>query len=93
MDIPKTLEYLETQGVAVIGYQTEKFPEFFISDSGYKVSQKLDNANECALLIDMTFNKLKMNNGILITVPVPKEQEADGIKVKIAIEEALKEAE
>lgn len=77
----------------MIGYQTDKFPEFFISDSGYKVSQRLDEARECALLIDMTFNKLAMNNGILITVPVPKEQEADGLKVKMAIDEALKEAE
>jgi len=74
LDIPKTLEYLETQGVAVIGYKTDKFPEFFVSDSGFKVSEKLNNEKECALLIDMTFNKLKMNTGILITVPVPKDQ-------------------
>ena len=74
MDIPKTLEYLETQGVAVIGFKTEKFPEFFVSDSGYKVSQRLDTEKECASLIDMTFNKLKMQTGILITVPVPKDQ-------------------
>ena len=38
LDIPKTLEYLETQGVPVIGFKTDNLPEFFVSDSGYKVS-------------------------------------------------------
>ena len=60
--------------MAVIGYKTDKFPEFFISDSGFKVSEMMKDEKECALLIDMTFDKLKMNTGILITVPVPKEQ-------------------
>lgn len=41
MDIPKTLEFLETQGVPVIGFKTDNFPEFFTSDSGYKASTRL----------------------------------------------------
>ncbi len=51
LDIPKTLEYLETQGVPVVGYKTDKFPEFFISDSGYKCSASLDSDKEFAELI------------------------------------------
>lgn len=38
LDLPKTLEYLETEGVPVLGYKTNKFPEFFTSDSGFKTS-------------------------------------------------------
>lgn len=92
LDIPKTLEYLETQGVPVIGYKTDKFPEFFISDSGYYVSQKLDSDKECAELIHVQFDTLKFKNGILISVPVPKEEEANGQVVKQAINQALEEA-
>ena len=53
LDIPKTLEYLETQGVPVVGYKTEKFPEFFFSYSGYKVSNPVDSETQCAELINM----------------------------------------
>eukprot|EP00827_Trimyema_finlayi_P003535 TRINITY_DN324_c0_g1_i7.p1 TRINITY_DN324_c0_g1~~TRINITY_DN324_c0_g1_i7.p1 ORF type:complete len:314 (-),score=173.10 TRINITY_DN324_c0_g1_i7:15-956(-) len=91
LDIPKTLEYLETQGVPIVGYKTEKFPEFFTSDSGFKVSTKLDDAKQCAELVDFQFQKLQLHTGILITVPIPAENEANGQLVKKAIEQALKE--
>ncbi|EGR33347.1 indigoidine synthase a family protein, putative [Ichthyophthirius multifiliis] len=92
LDIPKTLEYLETQGVPVVGYKTDKFPEFFISDSGFYNSTKCDSDKEIAELIYMQFNCLNLQNGILVTVPIPQEQEADGQKIKNAVDQALKEA-
>lgn len=93
LDIGKTLEFLETQGVAVVGYKTDKFPEFFTSDSGFFVSNKIDNEKEGAELIKISFDELKLKNGIIVAVPIPKEQEADGIKIKEAVGKALQEAE
>ena len=60
-----------------MGYKTEKFPEFFLSDSGYKNSTSIDNEIQCAELIHMQFDRLNLKTGILITVPVPQEQEAN----------------
>jgi pseudouridylate synthase len=51
LDIPKTLEYLETEGVAVVGYETNEFPSFFTRNSGCEVSCRLDTPLECAELI------------------------------------------
>ena len=62
----------------VIGYNTIHFPEFFTSDSGYPVSSSVNNAKEAAELIHMQFDRLNLKTGILIAVPVPKEEEADG---------------
>ncbi|CAN1250597.1 Pseudouridine-5'-phosphate glycosidase, partial [Linum perenne] len=78
LDIPKTLEYLETQGVCVVGYKTNEFPAFFTDTSGWTSP-------------DAT-TKLKLGNGILIGVPIPKEQSASGSIIESAIQKALKEA-
>eukprot|EP01016_Furgasonia_blochmanni_P043046 TRINITY_DN5792_c0_g2_i2.p1 TRINITY_DN5792_c0_g2~~TRINITY_DN5792_c0_g2_i2.p1 ORF type:complete len:408 (-),score=72.63 TRINITY_DN5792_c0_g2_i2:805-2004(-) len=92
LDIPKTLEYLETQGVPVVGYKTDDFPMFFISKSGCKVSARVDSDEECARLVKANFYDLQLRNGILISVPVPAEEEADGEKINKAIEVAINEA-
>lgn len=73
MDIPKTLEMLETLGVAVVGYKTSRFPEFFFSEGKNPVSLRLDSTYDCANLIKSSFVDLGFKNGILVTVPVPKE--------------------
>ncbi|CAN1170510.1 Pseudouridine-5'-phosphate glycosidase [Linum perenne] len=91
LDIPKTLEYLETQGVCVVGYKTNEFPAFFTDTSGCKAPCRMDTPEECAQLIDAT-TKLKLGNGILIGVPIPKEQSASGSIIESAIQKALKEA-
>lgn len=51
LDIPKTLEYLETQGVTVASYGTDEFPAFFTSTSGSKAQVQLNNAKDCAKVI------------------------------------------
>eukprot|EP00262_Sarcandra_glabra_P014480 TRINITY_DN4246_c0_g1_i1.p1 TRINITY_DN4246_c0_g1~~TRINITY_DN4246_c0_g1_i1.p1 ORF type:complete len:346 (-),score=75.13 TRINITY_DN4246_c0_g1_i1:106-1143(-) len=91
LDIPRTLEYLETQGVTVAAYRTEEFPAFFTEASGCKVPCRLDTPEECARLIDASMN-LRLGTGILIGVCIPKEHAASGSLIESAIQRALKEA-
>ncbi|XP_054778783.1 pseudouridine-5'-phosphate glycosidase isoform X2 [Prosopis cineraria] len=91
LDIPRTLEYLETQGVCVAAYKTNDFPAFFTESSGCKVPCRLDSPEECARLIEAN-RKLKLGTGILIGVPIPKEHSASGNIIESAIQRALQEA-
>ena len=89
LDIPKTLEYLETQGVPVIGFATDTFPAFFSPSSGCEVMCRLDTAKECANFIIQS-EKLQLNNGNLIAVPLTEENLAKNAEQ--AIQTALEEA-
>ncbi|KAK2641220.1 hypothetical protein Ddye_022983 [Dipteronia dyeriana] len=91
LDIPRTLEYLETQGVCVAAYKTHEFPAFFTESSGCKVPCRVDSPEDCARLIDVNM-KLKLGSGILIAVPIPKEHATSGSLIESAIQSALKEA-
>lgn len=91
LDIPRTLEYLETQGVAVAAYKTHEFPAFFTEKSGCKVPCRVDSPEDCARLIDANL-KLKLGTGILIAVPIPKKYAASGNLIESAIQLALQEA-
>ncbi|XP_059430438.1 pseudouridine-5'-phosphate glycosidase [Corylus avellana] len=91
LDIPRTLEYLETQGVCVAAYKTNEFPAFFTETSGCKVPCRVDSPEDCARLIDANM-KLKLDTGILFAVPIPKEHSASGSIIECAIQGALKEA-
>lgn len=91
LDIPRTLEFLETQGVCVATYKTDEFPAFFTETSGCKVPCRLDSPEDCARLIDAN-SKLNLGNGVLIAVPIPKEHSASGNLIESAIDRALREA-
>ncbi|KAI3920456.1 hypothetical protein MKX01_000795 [Papaver californicum] len=91
LDIPRTLEYLETQGVTVASYKTHEFPAFFTETSGCQVPCRVDSPEDCARLIDANL-KLGLGSGILIGVPIPKEHAASGRMIESAIQIALKEA-
>jgi pseudouridine-5'-phosphate glycosidase len=93
LDIPRTMEFLETYSVPVVGFGCDKFPEFFFANGDCDVKIRMDTEKEIAELIDMSFNKLKMKNGILVGVPVPEEAGVDKSKIKEAIKEALSECE
>jgi pseudouridylate synthase len=81
LDIPKTMEYLETMGVPVVSYQTDFVPDFFTRNSGIKSTFRLDSAAECAAMIRGN-EKLGLVNGIVFAVPVPADKEADSVKIK-----------
>ena len=90
LDLPLTLEYLETMGVPVLGYQTEELPAFYTRKSGLKVDYKVDDPLEMARII-----KEKRDNhlcgGILLTNPIPEEFAMDQKVIDKAINKALKE--
>ncbi|XP_042412103.1 pseudouridine-5'-phosphate glycosidase-like isoform X1 [Zingiber officinale] len=91
LDIPRTLEYLETQGVTVAVYQSNDFPAFFSGSSGCKVPCRLDTPEQCARLIYANM-KLGLGSGMLIAVPAPEEHVAAGNAIESAIKKALEEA-
>ena len=68
LDIPRTLEYLETKGVPVMTYQSENFPAFFSASSGIKSPFIIQNPNEAAEII-YSHLQLGLENGLLIGVP------------------------
>ena len=90
LDIPLTLEYLETMGVPVLGYQTNELPAFYTRTSGEKVDYRVDSPKEIAEIIKEKRDN-KLIGGILVANPIPEEFAMDKTKVDLAIEEALKE--
>lgn len=91
LDIPRTLEYLETQGVSVVSYQTDDFPAFYTEKSGCKAPCQLDTPEDCARMIEVN-RKLDLKTGILIGIPIPKEHSVSGNIIESAIQTALREA-
>lgn len=72
LDIPRTLEYLETNGVTTLGYQTDAFPDFYTQDSGKKVDYRVESTDEAAEIIKVK-DALGMESGIVIANPIPAE--------------------
>ncbi|THU50671.1 hypothetical protein C4D60_Mb06t22760 [Musa balbisiana] len=91
LDIPRTLEYLETQGVTVATYKTNEFPAFFSGTSGCKVPCRVDTPEQCARLIHANL-KLGLGSGMLIAVPIPEKHVSAGNVIESAIQKALEEA-
>ncbi|KAM7291975.1 pseudouridine-metabolizing bifunctional protein C1861.05 [Ixodes scapularis] len=92
LDIGRTLEFLETEGVCVAAFgDSQDFPSFFTSRSGHHAPWRVANASDAAAMI-ASRNALHLDSGILIAVPIPKEFEADGESVERAIELAAQEA-
>ena len=88
LDLPKTLEILETKGVPVVGYKTDELPAFYTRKSGIKLVATADTVDEIALIMKSKWD-LGINGSILITNPIPKEFEADSKVINVAIENAL----
>ena len=89
LDLPLTLEYLETMGVPVLGYQTEELPAFYTSHSGLKVDYKVDSPVQMAQIMkEKRQNGLK--GGILLTNPIPSQYEMKKEVIDEAINKAIK---
>jgi len=91
LDLGLTLEYLETKGVPVIGYQTEELPAFYTRKSGFGVDYRLDTPGEIAAAFDAK-RDMGLMGGMLVTNPIPEEFSMDPNVINKAIDEAVAEA-
>lgn len=92
LDIGKTLEYLETKGVEVIGYQTDFFPAFYTQKSPFTVDYRLESPTEVAALMHAKFDS-GIDGGLLIANPIPKAYAMDETLIQSAIDQALNAAD
>ena len=92
LDLPLTLEYLETMGVPVLGYKTSELPAFYTAHSGLKVDYEIEDAEVAAKVIKEKRDNA-LQGGILITNPIPEEYAMDAKVINDAIEKALKQAD
>ena len=91
LDLGLTLEYLETHGVPVIGYQTEELPAFYTRKSGFKVDYRLDTPKQLAEAFHVK-RELGLEGGMLVTNPIPEQYSMDADVINKAINEAVEEA-
>lgn len=91
LDLGLTLEYLETKGVPVIGYQTKELPAFYTRTSGFEVDYRMDTPKEIA---DTWTAKLDLGlqGGILVANPIPEEYSMDPAVINAAIDKAVAKA-
>lgn len=92
LDIGLTLEYLETNGVPVIGFGTDEFPAFYTRRSGFGVDYRVDSSLEVAEALKAKWD-LNLNGGMVIGNPIPDQFEMDYDTITNAIETALREAD
>lgn len=90
LDLPLTMEVLETLGVPVLGYQTEELPAFYTRKSGLKVDYAIKDTKDAAKIIKAK-RDLKLDGGVLITNPIPEKYSMDPEVINKAIDEAVKE--
>lgn len=91
LDIPRTLEYLETKGVPVIGYKTDQLPAFFTRESGLKLAIRKDSLNEIAQLINAK-DALELSGGTVIANPISEDDQLDKDYIDSIINEAIESA-
>ena len=92
LDLDKTLEYLETKGVPVVGYQTDELPAFFTRESGLKLNTRIDDVKTIAKLAEVQWD-LGLDSGIVIANPVPEEDQLEPSFINGIIDNAVKKAE
>ena len=91
LDLGLTLEYLETHGVPVIGYQTEELPAFYTRKSGFGVDYRLDSPAQLAEAFHVK-RELGLRGGMLVTNPIPEAYSMDADVINKAIDEAVEDA-
>ncbi len=91
LDLPATLEWLETHGVPVVGYGTDEFPAFYSRDSGLRLEARADTPEQAAGIARAMWD-LDFTSGVLICVPVPEAAARPRADMERAISQALQEA-
>lgn len=92
LDIGLTLEFLETHGVPVLGYQTDEFPSFYTATSGFGVDERCESVEDVAAVISAR-HRIDMPGGVLVVNPIAPEHELDGSELEGWVTSALSEAE
>ena len=92
LDIGLTLEFLETKGVPVLGYQTKELPAFYTRKSGFKVDYKMDTPEQIAKTLKAKWD-VNLKGGVVIANPIPEEYAMDFDTITNAINNAVAEAE
>jgi pseudouridine-5'-phosphate glycosidase len=92
LDLPRTLEWLETAGAPVLGWQTDTFPAFFSRSSGLPVHKRVDSIAEAAAIIQKHW-QLGLSSGVLLCVPCPEETAIPLEQAEAVIEQAQAEAD
>ena len=90
LDIEKTLEFLETQGVAIVGYRCDEFPAFYARSSGFRIEHRCDGLRDLARMIRL--QREIGPGGLLIANPVPEDQALEEAMIEERIAEAVAEA-
>ncbi len=90
LDIPRTLEYLETHGVPVIGYRTNNMPAFYTTDSGSSVDYNIGSSREIAKAMKMKWD-MNFNGGMVIANPIPEKYSLPAEEISSVINLALDE--
>ncbi|MFC6673856.1 pseudouridine-5'-phosphate glycosidase [Marinobacterium aestuariivivens] len=92
LDLGLTLEYLETRGVPVVGYRTDRLPAFYSRDSGLRVDYRLDTPEAIAGALRVKW-ELNLKGGVVIANPIPEKYAMPAAVIDAAIEQALREAD
>ena len=92
LDLPLTLEYLETKGVPVLGYQTKELPAFYTRTSGLAVDYQVNSPEELAKVLK-THHTLGLKGGILVANPIPQAYSMDADAINAVIDQAVAEAD
>ena len=92
LDLTLTLEYLETMGVPVLGYQTDEFPAFYTRESGLFVDYRVDEVEELANIINQKW-KAELQGGVVVANPIPEQYALPSDQMDAYIKEAIAEAE
>ena len=92
LDLKLTLEYLETKGVPVLGYQTQELPAFYTRTSGLQVDYQVDSPEMLAKILK-TQHDLGLHGGILVTNPIPEQYSMDADAINAVIDQAIAEAQ
>lgn len=86
LDLPRTLEYLETVGVPVLGWRHDDFPAFYTRSAGVPVAHRVESADEVAAILA---HRTRANSGVLVGVPIPEAAELDAAELDGVLAQAL----
>ncbi len=91
LDLPKTLEFLETFSIPVIGYRTHMLPAFYTAQTNYRLPTRVDDIKTLANIVSIHW-QLGLSSGVLITNPIPLEDEIPANEIEPVINQALEKA-